>query len=100
MKAKFEAFLNGLWTGFTDIILGFIGLVKSLITTPKLLIVILLLAGLTYDLISGGKLGGISFIVGKLKEIVEFTKDVTWPQVTTLGVVAGLSYLVFDKIKK
>lgn len=100
MGKKLKDFGNALFTGFTETILGFVSAIKALASNPRSLVLFLVLCSFSYDFATGGKLGSISFIAGKVKELFEISKEVTpWQTATILGSL-GIGYLIFDKIKK
>ena len=92
-----EAIVTGIGEG---ILLGAVNSIKVLVANPRALIAVLVLAILGYDLVTGGKVGGIQFVALKVREIFELTKDVSWPQACTILGTLGIGYLVLDKLKK
>jgi hypothetical protein len=100
MGKKLKDFGNSVFTGLTESILGLIGSIKTLVSNPRGLVLFLVLCSFSYDFATGGKLGSINFIAGKIKELFDISKEITpWQAVTILGSF-GIGYLIFDKIKK
>lgn len=100
MVKKLQGIGEAIVTGLGDIIIGAINAIKTLVASPRALIAVIVIAALGYDLVTGGKLGGIAFVAAKIREIFEITKDISWAQTTAVLGTLGIGYMVLDKLKK
>lgn len=107
MLKKLQGIGEAIVTGIGDVLVGiilvllsFFNSLKALVANPRALIAVIVLAALGYDLVTGGKLGGIAFVAAKVREIFEITKDISWAQATAVLGTLGIGYMVLDKLKK
>lgn len=100
MLKKLQGIGEAIVTGLGDVLVGIINAIKALVANPRALIAVIVLAALGYDLVTGGKLGGIAFVAAKVREIFEITKDITWAQTTAILGTLGIGYLVLKELRK